>query len=473
MVANLCLLTCALAAAQPAERSEWQLSPHLGRGQELVYRGSFSEETTSTGVQFNRAYRLECRLFVLDAATRDTTVALLTLLKQRNPQPSPGLEPEPTSVRLELLRVDRQGRLTADPRVSLAVPLDGPPTLECGEFLEFPAGTVRFARSWETAEENRPGHRWRVIGSEVVNGARCLKIEGVQESDDWARPRADRIAWRRQDLVWVSPELGVAYRVERRFERREPAAREPGQHATVTYDLQSNIQYPGKLYEDRRREILQARAFQDALTPLQSNPAHWGSRPFDVLAARITHHCDSSPKTPYRDAVVQVKRSIEAAKRGETPPAPPTEDLMTPLTAIPGRRAPTFVTTNLLTKESAHLRHWQGRPVVLVFYSPNSRTADDVLHFAQELQDRHGQAVAVLGLAITEDIEQVRRQHDGGRLTFPILSGRGLRQSYGVDATPKLVVLDAAGIVRGSYLGWGPETPEAVKHELAECLPKR
>jgi hypothetical protein len=35
-----------------------------------------------------------------------------------------------------------------------------------------------------------------------------------------------------------------------------------------------------------------------------------------------------------------------------------------------------------------------------------------------------------------------------------------------VETTPKLVLIDAAGIVRGGWLGWGQETPEEVMGEL-------
>ena len=49
---------------------------------------------------------------------------------------------------------------------------------------------------------------------------------------------------------------------------------------------------------------------------------------------------------------------------------------------------------------------------------------------------------------------------------IPLVSGKGLRQSYAVDATPKMVVLDGEGLVRGTYEGWGREIPQAVTQEL-------
>ena len=65
------------------------------------------------------------------------------------------------------------------------------------------------------------------------------------------------------------------------------------------------------------------------------------------------------------------------------------------------------------------------------------------------------------------------KQRERLRLYVPVLSGTGLRLSYAVEATPKLVVIDAAGLVRGSYLGWGPETPGGVLNDLNDCLADR
>jgi hypothetical protein len=174
---------------------------------------------------------------------------------------------------------------------------------------------------------------------------------------------------------------------------------------------------------------------------------------------------DHQAPTPYREAVLQVKRRVEAALRGESPPPPPSDETPQALSvATIGRHAPEFVTTNLLTRESTHLQQWLvGRPLLLVFYSPESLAAEEVLRFAKE---KHSQGVAVLGLSVSDDGERIRRQYAELQVAFPILSGKGLRQSYAVDATPKLFVLDADGVVRGSYVGWGPETSASVSEEL-------
>jgi hypothetical protein len=369
MLPNLCLLTCALVTAQTADRSEWLLLPHLGRGQELVYRGSYAEEAIGRGVQFSRSYRLESRVFVLDTPPRGLDVALQTILKLRTPRAERGNEPEPISVRLELAHVDLQGRITSPAGVALAVPWDGPATIECGTFVEVPNGRVGLKQSWETLEANRPARRWKVLGMEMVSGTTCLKLEGLQQSDDWDHPRADRTAWRRRDLIWLAPRLGVAYKVERTIERRDPAHRDPTERSLTQYELQSEIQYPGQLFEDRRREILQAQKITEALTSLLPDSTKQGPKPFENILVRIAYHLDNHPPTPYREAVLQVKRRAEAASRGESPAAAPANELdRRPTVAALDQRAPDFIVTNLLTRQSTQLRRWLGRPILMVFY---------------------------------------------------------------------------------------------------------
>ena len=468
---NLCLITCLLATAQAAEPSDWLLFPRLSRGQELVYRGSFSEEALGHGAQFSRSYQLESRFFVINSTSQAHEIALYTAFRSPGANADNNADRAPSSVRLELARVSMQGAVSAD-GVSLAVPLDGPATVECGAFVEFPRARIRAGAPWLVNEDNRPPRSWRALGSEVISNTTCLKVEGLQQSPDWDEPRGDRAAWRRRDTVWLGLDTGFACKVRRVLERRDAAHRDPTQRSITEYELQSNIQYPGHLFEDRKREIMQALNFKEIAAPYLPQPTRFPQQTFDALIARIDHHLNNQPRTPYREAVLQVRRSLEAAKRGEIPPATPAEDTRLVAAAI-GQRAPDFLATNMLSGESGRLRRWLGRPIVMVFYAPGSAKAEEVLHFAQSLLDRHRAAVCVLGFALSDDLDRVRRQHKDLRLSLPILSGKGLRQSYGIDATPKFVVLDAAGVIRTNYVGWGPETPASVEEEVQSLLNKQ
>lgn len=485
MVATLCLLGCVIAPAQPADaryspsraapaalRGNWVLIPRLTRAQEMVYRGTFTEECRSGTVQFQRAYRIETRIFVLDTPPRGADVAILTMLKHRNARPQSANSDSPTaaSVRLERARVDLQGKVIPAPGVSLAVPLDGPPTIECGAFVEFSRGRIGPDEPWDVIEDGRPPRTWRVAGSDMVNGTSCLKLVGVQQSEAWDRPRADRAAWRRQDTVWLAPRLGLASRVERVIERREPAHDQPTQRSVLRYDLETNLQYR-QFYDDRVQEITQALAFRDKAVPLLATPARYGPQ-LAALLKTIGYHIERQPPTPYREAVLQVKRRVEAARRGETPPALPAEPPRPTLVATPGEAAPDFIVPDFNSSQSARLARWRGQPILLVFYHPASPFTPELLRHAQKLTATYGRGMTVLGLSVADDAARVRKQRDDLGLSFPLLDGSGLRITYAVATTPKFVLLDAAGIVRGTYLGWGPETPAEIRADLLRWLPR-
>jgi peroxiredoxin len=469
MVASY-LLGCVLAIAQPAAPpGDGTIETRLGRSQELVYRGSFSETAADSRVQCARAYRVETRVFVLDVQTGGAEAAVLTTLRPRESRPG---ESEVVSVRLERVRIDARGKLTADPGASLALPVDGVPALECGAFVALPKGRLGRDESWEEAEENRPPRGWRVAGTEMANGVSCLKLVGVQQSEDWERPRGDQTAWRRTDTVWLAPRVGYAQRVERVVERREPGRTEPNLKSVLRYELESSLQYPGNHADDRRQEITQALAFRDAAAPFLQDPVK-SKQALNVLGNRINYFLENQNATPYREAIQLVKRRVEAAKKGEASLAPPETDRPTVAVATQGQLAPDFMAADLVTTKTAQLRKWMGKPVLLVFYHPASSTCPDMLAFAEKLAATYPQGVSVLGMAMGDDGELIRKQREEMKLTLPVLSGTGLRIAYNVEATPKLVLLDGEEIVRGQWTGWGPQTPREVLDELKRWLPRK
>jgi peroxiredoxin len=499
MAATLYLLGCLLIPAQKpplgaltqprspghvlsSSGGDWLLVPRLHRSQELVYHGTFTEEGRGGRVQFSRSYRLETRILVLDTPPNGADLAVLTLLKHRSSRGAAGIpvanppvlsgDSALVSVRLERMHVNLQGKISSDPNVNLLVPLDGAPTLECGAFIALPDGRVGVGQEWTALEGERPPLTWRVIGSEMSGGANCLKLSGEQKSDDWDHPRGDRSAWRRQEIVWLSPQLGLATHLEREILQREPAQREATQRSVLRLDLESSFVLSGQAGDSRRQEVTQAFTFRDSLAPLLKQPTHFGPH-LSALLRRIEQYLENQPETPYRPAVYQVKRRVEAAQRGETPPEPITDIRPIPTGAAVGQRAPDFIATNFTAGGSAQLRRLMGKPTVLVFYHPDSQTAPTVLLFAQQLLARYSQRINVVGMSISDKADGVRRQHAGLRLTYPVLSAGGLRGSFGVASTPKIVLLDGNNVIRGEYLGWanGGETAREVDAELRRWLP--
>ena len=75
MIATLYLLGCVLVPAQTAPEpapGDGRLQPHLARSQELFYRGTYGEENVGERTRYTRSFRVETRVFVLDAAAKET-----------------------------------------------------------------------------------------------------------------------------------------------------------------------------------------------------------------------------------------------------------------------------------------------------------------------------------------------------------------------------------------------------------------
>lgn len=474
MIASFCLIGLALAPAQSAS-SDWLLAPRWSRGQEMVYQGAYLEESLGKGVQFTRSYQLQHRIFVLDKTPQGADLALFTTLTQRmgrldRSRAADENVAEAGSVRLEVARRTAEGRLTTAAGTPLLIPLRGPATVECGALVEIPNRRLGVGQSWLVTEDGRPPRTWTVAGPESINTASCVKVTGLQQSEDWDHPRADRTAWRRKDVVWLSP-AGIAYRVERTIEQREPARTEPTSRTVTRYDLDNTLVYPGQLFEDRYREIVQAKGFTETAEPLLREPGKYGSKPFEALLTRMRYHVDSRAPTPYREAVVQLQRRVEFARTAPAPSVKVVEPPARGAVAGVGQPAPDFVVSGLLPQQPVHLHRLLGKPILLVFYNPTSETAVDLLRFAQSLQDKY-EAITVLGMAVSDDTEGILKQHKALYLRIPVVSGKGLRQSYAVDATPKVVLVDGDGLVRAAYEGWGREMPLAVTQELDRWVKK-
>jgi peroxiredoxin len=371
--------------------------------------------------------------------------------------------------------VSAQGHIQPEKGASLAAALDGPPTVECGSLIELPRAAVGLQQFWEVQEPGRPPRTWRVSGTEVIQGAQCVKLVGTQQSDDWEleRGRADHTAWRRQDTVWLAPQQGIAQKVERVIERRDPARREPTYRSVLRYEREGQVTYPGKLFDDCVYEIEQARKFHQEAAPLLRQPALYRGQ-IEALLKRIDHHLQRPPTVGnYRKAVVQVRRRVQAVQNGEVTPEQGAAEPAPVINRVaPGQRVSDFVVTELVNGQSVRLYRLLGRPVLLVFYNPGTDIGRQVLRFGQTVSEKYRTGVTVLGLAVTDDEALVRRQCEELRLTFPILEGKSLHQTFGVDGTPRFVVLDGDGILRNGYTGWGEHTAHEVAQELQRWLPK-
>jgi hypothetical protein len=415
-----------------------------------------------------RRFQVENRILVLETLPTGIKVAILTIT---DPQESnfPKFDAEERrTVDLHLGRVDLKGRITLVTEQPLQIPQQGPCQIEGGCFVELPAEQKATRTEWTIAEAKGP-HQWRMADSESVEGQTCLKLLGSQQSEDWEHPIAGRTAWRRQDTVWLSPQTGVAVRYERAVERRQAVSPEPVERALASFHLESSLIYPGQLLRDREAEINLYRQYSQLAETFFRAPNPDNPRRLGALAARIAYHCDNQPPTPFRAALQALRARLESASRGDLPPVPSEKETVGPAshrsstgeTAV--LAAPDFVATDMSTSASVRLQLLRGRPVLLLFFHPGSASAMETLRFAQRIAQTT--SVSVLGLSVTDEAGSFLQDFDL-KLTFPLVKAAALRSPYAVEATPKIILIDAAGSIRRTFEGWGQETSSLVREEL-------
>jgi hypothetical protein len=469
MITSILLLS-ALTLAQGPDRADWQLTPQLSPGLELVYSGTYVEETLIPHVQHQRQYALEANLLVLEAGVKDWQVAIMTGLTLQDGVKHADKKDGPASVRLEMARVDWQGRVRNQDKKLLTVLLKGPPTLEFGCFVPAPLGRVNRNSNWQAEEEGLPTQRWHVAGTEACGGVTCIKIQGTQQSSDWDVPRADQTAWRRRDTLWIHPQLSVAQKVERVIERRDPAREAPTARTIVRYELDSRIKYPSLWLEERRKEIAKVTKFNEDTQPLLRQPGL--HRPqIDTLLQRVSFHLDHQPATqptPYRKAALHIKMVLEKAQKGETlvAAADPPPSAAVAKTLGLGERVSDFAISSFTQERAARLQEFSGKPLLIFYYNPATPLGKEVLVYVKRLSEKKTAEFGVMAMAVTSDAEVARKQHQDLKLAFPLLDGNGMRFVFGAMETPHFVVLDGAGIIRLNQTGWGIQTPYEIEDVL-------
>jgi hypothetical protein len=474
MVTNICLLSCFLSLGQIGDRQSFQLTPQLAVGQELLYTGSFKEQSLVPGVGFQREYRLQTRLFVL-AADKDGWQAVVVTGLELLPNGPGGAPVQPAkfqkgSVRLALVRVDKRGQVRPVEKVDVAVPLDGPPFLEHG--LVVPVAGPRLTKQdeWMVPDPGRPAQVWGIVGTEIIGGNKCVKLLAEQESPNWRDPQAAGAAWRRVDQVWFHPQLSVAARVEREIKHRDAAHTSPTHTGILRYELEWHWTYPpGKMFEGRAQDVQNALKFVREAEELLPDHVR-NAAALDSLIKRVQNYIiHKEPPEPFRQAMEQVLHRIDAVRKGEViPVAPAVQEPLVPV-ATPGNRVANFAVAELTSHRSVRMYDLLDRPVLIVFYNPHTTTGVRTLEFAKKVHSQYEGKVNVLGMAVTHNTTVAVQQHKEMQLPFPIADGTGLHTTFAVEATPRLILINADGVVRGAYTGWGPLVTDEILADLNKC----
>jgi hypothetical protein len=482
---GLLSLTLVLPSAGPSA-PQWQ------RGDEFVYAGSVTEAVDRPGNRFLRAHDLNVRVFVLDSRESWADLTVLTLLRRSDDAvagavggvtgPNPNKVSTPPLTRLDLVRVYADGtvHLLAPPglpplalgkdvpaRVLPAIPLDSFPVFEFGMFPPRPRAG---GQTWSVASTDpaRPAETWHVQPAEFVNAVQCAKMVMVQQTADWEKPKGGTTVWQRVDTVWLSTRDGTTRRVHRQVIHRDGLADLPAVRIEVKYDIKDRGHAIGRTYDRYRTEIETAFAAAADLAQLQPDAARLGPKLFDARLERLDKYlADTEPGTPYREAVVAVRRRLDAARRGDASPVSPTPAVPPALPMElpePGRPAPDF------TAGAFQLSKHRGSPVVLVFFRPGSKTTDPALTIAEALHRRYTGRVAVVPLTVLGGSGEGTKDRERLKLSLTVHDGSAVGPAYGVETFPRFVVIDGTGVMHWQFHGVGDETGYLVCQELEKLL---
>jgi hypothetical protein len=465
----------------------------LQRGDELTFVGTVEEFVDRPGAQFRRLQQLEIRVLVLERTDARTDAAVLTLLRRTGDAVTgavpaiTGATPDkaaPPATRLDLVRVRADGSvqrlapggqpplvLDADTPV-LALPAPPLDTFAPFEFGMFPPRPPQAApdRPWAlaSADPGRPAETWQVQGAAVVTGERCARLVANQQHPNWARPVGGQLAWHRADAVWVSALDGTARKVHRVIRHRDGLDTQPAAWVEVKYEQKDQSHVSGRGFDRYRRDVETAFATAAEVAPLLPEAGKHGPKVFEARIRRLDQYLqETDSASPYREAVLAVRRQLDAARRGEAvgqvvPAAPAVPKR--PAWPERGHPAPDF------TAGPFRLADARGKPAVLVFFQPGAETADLALAVADALHAKYGTRAAIVPLAVWGDATAGVRDRDRRKLSVPIYDGTRAEAAYGVESVPRFAVLDARGTVKWTFTGVGAETGYSAREQLERLL---
>jgi hypothetical protein len=452
------------AQSEPADPSLLRLQ----REQEFVYSGPCTLISEQPGNRTSRTWFMMHCILIRNNGTRGAEATFLTI--QKTP-PQPGVSTLPVA-QLEQAIIEPNGKIAFQPTASSIprIPLEGPPNLEVAAFVELPKTGLNGPTTWTTKAENGLPQTWRIQGVEEFSGSRYPVLIGEQSSPDWKD--GSNPGWFRQDKVLLDFSGGYAVKIERTIRRREDGGRVTTLFASCELDAGVPTPCPGGLFLDRWKTIQKTVAFAGELAELQLPRGAPNLSAYDELLTRIDQQLRIQADTPYREALVTLRRRVELARQGERPPAPLTVPTMkVPLPPVPPEpKSPDFALTDLITGRPTSSSDLRGKPGILFFFKPSSPTVQNLLYCAQDLSSRYAGQAHVLATATEGAPATILALRNQLQLTIGVFTGQDARRLLPVETTPCIIILDKSGAIRFTTLGWGGEYPVWIGREMEKVL---
>jgi hypothetical protein len=472
----------------------------LQKGDEFTFSGSIkeNEERPRKGLQreLHREYELCLRLFVLDRQELWADAALLTQLRRIEDavgaaaKPVTGTVPyqnAPPIVRLDLVRIHTDGNVRllwpAGPPFRLAedtpvmglpsIPLDKCAPSEFGIFPpHLPASTAP-GETWTVAAgSNRPDEMWIALKKmEYINAEQCRKLVMNQHSPDWMKPMGSEPDWHRADAVWVSTQDGTARKVHRVIRQWDGPSKlrgvevPPAAWIEVQYELKDHEKLSGRTYERTRRDVEVAYAALADGEKSVREAVKIGPRAIETKLIKLDAYLDeTAPGTPFREAILTARRTLEAARRGDVAAPEPPPALPSPIAR--GKWPETGQVAPNIRLGAKQLTDQKGKPAVLIFLKPGSETTELSLAIANALDKRYGGEVLVLPLVMFGETSAAIKDRNRLNFNVPLYDGTAAATTYGVDTVPRFAVIDSEGKIKWTFTGVGSETGFLVKEQV-------
>jgi hypothetical protein len=452
------------AQSEPAEPSLLRLQ----REQEFVYSGPCTLITEQPGNRTSRTWYMMHCILIRNSGLRGAEATFLTI--QRTP-PQPGVSTLPVA-QMEQAIIESNGRVVFQqvanpiPRI----PIDGPANLEVAAFVELPKTGLTGPTNWTTKAENGLPQTWRIQGVEEFSGSRYPVLIGEQVSPSWKDGSSP--GWFRQDKVLLDMSAGYAVKIERTIRRRDEGSRVTTLFATCELDAGVPSPCPGGLFQDRWSTIKKTIAFGGELAELQLPRGAPNLSAYDDLLSRIDQQLKIQADTPYREAMVTLRRRVESARQGERPPEPlivPSMKVPLPATLVESKSLD-FALTDLVTGGQTKLSNLRSKPVILFFFKPSSPTVQNVLYCAQDLSGRYAGQAHVFAVATEGAAATILALRNQLQMTIGVFTGQDARRLIPGESTPCIIILDKSGTTRFITLGWGGEYPKLIGDEMNKVL---
>jgi hypothetical protein len=320
--------------------------------------------------------------------------------------------------------------------------------------------------TWTLHHAGQESTQCRVTGMESVLGIGCVKVETMQQSQNWDADNIALPAWMNRASIWIDPKSRIVRRLHRDYRVRRPGDTQPSQALLAQYDLTSDFQYHGEHLQQRIADFRAGHTAQNHLE--QALASIDRQRPRLLANLKDTIELTLRDKlywTPYRPAILAMI-SLADYKSNESKAGETVRQRSEPQSLL-GRKARNFVIRVAETDETLTLKKVAGKPVVLVFMDPSSPLSIRALRTAVWAAQNHAELAPTVYAVCTEIGEDTAKQlKEAVPGAFTICTGKGIDRAYGVDAVPYTLYIDASGYLRGSYVGYGPEMTTALVADL-------